>query len=395
MTDNVYWIWFQLVFGVGSRRSELMMNFFDNPKMIFDGIGTGKRIAQMLLPQEIEAAKTAMEQAKVIEARTLKKKCAIITPDSEAYPDLLKDIFSKPAVLYVKGDLSCLEKRLSIAMVGSRKPSEYGLKAAYKLSFSLAQYGAVIVSGLANGIDAECHRAAVEAGSQTIGILGCGIDIDYPLKSAELKRAISENGAVVTEYPLGYEPRPFNFPVRNRIISGMSHGVVVVEAGISSGSLITVDHALEQGRDVFAVPGDIFDEGHEGANKLIKDGAKLAAGHMDILEEYSHIIEKGKAKSKAPKIFEYENKPVSKKKNAEKPKPKAKPAPEIIRKAVPSEISGNAKTVYGKIEAEPALVESIAAWTGMEIKDILVSLTELEIYGLIQIYPGRKFGLKQ
>ena len=209
---------------------------------------------------------------------------AVTWHDSE-YPPRLKEVYDLPPVLYVRGTLLPEDER-SVAVVGTRRPSAYGREVAYRLTSDLARSGIVIVSGLARGIDAGAHRAALEAGQRTIAVMGSGLDVMYPREHAGLADEIAQNGAVISEHPLGVRPSSQNFPRRNRIMSGMTLGTVVAEAGFGSGALITARHALEQNREVFAVPGNIFSPGSAGANRLIKDSAaKLISDHLDVLEE--------------------------------------------------------------------------------------------------------------
>ena len=382
--DCVYWIWFQLVFGIGTRRAELFMNYFDNPKQIFDGIKLRNRVSGMLEEKELIKSDAAFIEAEGIKRRTLKKGVDIITPEDNAYPALLSQIYSKPAVLYVKGDLSGMNGRLAIAMVGSRKYSEYGKEASAWIAKGLARGGAVVVSGLAHGIDTECHRAALQAGGKSIGIMGCGIDVDYPKGNADLKRMISENGAVVTEYPLKTEPKAMNFPIRNRIVSGMCHGVVVVEADLLSGSLLTAGHALEQGRDIFAVPGSIFSERERGTHRLIRDGAKLTEHAQDIFDEYEYLGLWKNVREEHSQI----TLPIM----AEVPQKPQKPAA-IGVQSLPEGLSSDAKTVYNILTEETVTVDTITEHSGLDVSKVLTAVTELEIYGLVTGHPGRKFSI--
>lgn len=215
--------------------------------------------------------------------------------DSE-YPDLLREIQDPPPVLFIKGQWPLIldNSTLTIAMVGSRESSEYGTRAAEALAHGLAEKGAVVVSGMARGIDCAAHRGALDGGGKTIAVLGSGLLNVYPKSNLSIFERISTNGAILSEFPPNLKAKPFNFPRRNRIISGMSRGVVVVEAGMKSGSLITVDYALSQGRDVFAVPGNINSLSSKGSNFLIKQGAKIVLCPSDILEEYGVIEEDGR-----------------------------------------------------------------------------------------------------
>ncbi|MGB9839438.1 DNA-processing protein DprA [Thermovenabulum sp.] len=213
-----------------------------------------------------------------------KKGCTIITIDDKDYPQLLKEIYDPPLVIYVKGKKELLKKE-SIAIVGTRKPTEYGKKVAEELAAKLAKRNLNIISGLAKGIDSFAHKGALKVEGSTVAVLGTGIDIIYPPENNKLFQEIAEKGAIITSFPVGTEPLPYNFPARNRIISGLSLGVVVVEAGERSGALITADFALEQGREVFAVPGMIYSPMSKGPHKLIKQGAKLVENDEDVLME--------------------------------------------------------------------------------------------------------------
>lgn len=208
----------------------------------------------------------------------------ILTISDDEYPELLKYITDPPLVLYCRG---MIPRSNSIAIVGSRKASGYGIETARKMAFNLALSDICIVSGMARGIDTAAHTGALEAGGKTVAVLGCGVDVTYPPENSGLMERIAESGAVISEYPPGTPPSTFNFPGRNRIISGMSVGTLIVEAGMKSGSLITANYALEQGRDVFAVPGNINNYNSMGTNRLIKDGAKMVLDVDDILDELS------------------------------------------------------------------------------------------------------------
>ncbi len=208
----------------------------------------------------------------------------IVHAGSPRFPSILDDIPDPPAILFLRGDLGRFSSIPSVAVIGSRRASQYGLRAARALASGIASRGVGIVSGMARGIDGEAHRGCLEVGGSTIAVLGCGIDVVYPREHAGLAEEIAANGALVTEFPPGTRPEAFNFPRRNRLISGFSRALVVVEAGDRSGTMITVDAALEQGRDVFAVPGEITRTGSRGTNRLLREGAMVATCPGDILE---------------------------------------------------------------------------------------------------------------
>jgi DNA processing protein len=209
------------------------------------------------------------------------------------YPEMLRNIGNPPFLLYYKGDIE-VSRQMCLAVVGSRKATLYGKNTARKIGNELGAKNIVVVSGMARGIDTEAHRGALDAGAKTIAVLGSGLNILYPRENARLFEEICLSGVVLSEFPLDVQPEPGNFPMRNRIISGLSRGVIVVEAQRKSGALITADFALEQGRDVFAVPGPINASNSEGTNNLIKQGAKLTSCIEDILEEYYDIAKEDK-----------------------------------------------------------------------------------------------------
>ena len=218
-------------------------------------------------------------------AKATKASAVVLTPSSAHYPNQLKHIYDPPMVLYVKGNVAALSGE-GIAVIGTRHPTPYGLGMAERLAFDLAQRGFVILSGMARGVDTAAHRGAVHAKGKTVAVFGTGVDTFYPRENAKLADQILENGgALISEFPMGIGPKPENFPIRNRIISGLSFGVLVVEAGEYSGTRITARCALEQGRDVYAVPGNVTNKLAWGPNTLIKQGAKLVATWEDIWEE--------------------------------------------------------------------------------------------------------------
>lgn len=214
----------------------------------------------------------------------------IISYFDELYPPLLRQLSDAPIALYVFGELPSSDK-FHVAVVGTRRPSDYGRQVAYRLAYEFASLGAVVVSGMAIGIDGAAHQGAIDAGGKTIAVLGCGIDVVYPRSHAKLREQIISNGAIISEFPLGTMPQAWHFPVRNRIISGMTLATVVVEAPEGSGALLTADWALEQGREVFVVPGPITNPNFRGNHQLIKEGAQVIESARDVFEVLSIPIE--------------------------------------------------------------------------------------------------------
>jgi len=287
MGDKKYCIWLSGLPQIGSRKYISLIKYFGSAKRVFESDRNELLESGILNEKIVDIIVTKRNIDKI--HRYLKKlkenDIKVYTIEEEEYPENLKNIYDPPPVLYVKGSLQASDVN-SIAVVGSRKASDYGLKTAEKLGMELAEAGITVVSGMALGIDSAAHRGALKAGGRTIAVFACGLNHIYPRSGYSLAKEIVKNGAIISEYPLGIEAIPQNFPARNRIISGMSKGVVIVEASEKSGSLITAEFALEQGRDVFAVPGNIGKPNSTGTNALIKEGAKLVTCADDILEEY-------------------------------------------------------------------------------------------------------------
>jgi DNA processing protein len=283
------WLTLHLAPGLGAASCRRLIDHFGGPGPVLTA--PASRLAQVPgLRREAVAALAAIRtddiagRAAVELDRTVRHGIELVTWDDDEYPDLLRTIHNPPMVLYIKGSIAAL-KAPGIGMVGSRAATDYGREIAHRFAHSLTRQGFVIISGLALGIDAAAHEGAIAAGGRTVAVLGCGLDREYPPENRGLSREIATCGALISEYPLGTSPDSFRFPARNRIISGLALGVVVVEASKRSGSLITAQHALEQGREVFAVPGRVDSVKSAGSHWLLQQGAKLAHSIADIIEE--------------------------------------------------------------------------------------------------------------
>lgn len=281
-----YWVAFSRIPGIGRVRFKMLESFFGSLRGAWES-GAGALRAAGLDSRTISSITSRRPKidpdAEL--SRIVESDIKALTWDDDAYPPRLKEIYDVPPVLYVKGGLLPEDER-SVAVVGTRRPTPYGRQVAGRLTYDIAGAGVTVVSGLARGIDAIAHKAALDAGGRTIAVMGSGIDIIYPREHGLLADQIVENGALVSEHPLGTRPDSRNFPRRNRILSGMTLGTVVIEAGDGSGALITARHSLDENREVFAVPGNIFSPGSSGVNRLIRDGsAKLVIDYTDVLEE--------------------------------------------------------------------------------------------------------------
>ncbi|HWP98570.1 MAG TPA: DNA-processing protein DprA [Syntrophomonadaceae bacterium] len=286
-----------------------------------------------------------------------KQPMSLVTWDDPEYPEALKHIAQKPYLLYYRGRLDCLQV-LCVAVVGSRRPTAYGRRTAHCLGQDMASRQVTVVSGLARGIDTEAHKGAIEGKGFTAAVLGSGIDVMYPRENRRLFDEVCEEGLVVSEFPPGTPPDARNFPRRNRIISGLSRGVVVVEARSRSGALITADFALEQGRDVFAVPGPIGSENSVGTNRLIQQGAKLITGSEDVLEEYLQVKNVAEPGLRQPQLLMLDR---------------------------------NEEEVLQCIGYEPVHMDDLLAMANMGIGALSTLLLKLELGGLVCSLPGKYY----
>ncbi|MBQ5884693.1 MAG: DNA-processing protein DprA [Clostridia bacterium] len=398
-----YWLWLQCALGAGAKTDELLA-YFETPEKMYNAGSNEWRLSGLLTDKKINSLKSISPSETGPIFRECKSKgYSIITPDNVNYPERFKQLKDMPLALYSLGDASVLKDSVSIGIVGTRNASNYGIETAQKLSFALASCGVTIVSGGALGIDSEAHAGAMLAKGRTVAFLGCGLSFDYLKENASLRRAITKYGAVVSEFAPFTSASRTTFPIRNRLISGLTLGTVVIEAGIKSGSLITANYALEQGKDVFAVPGDIVRSSFDGANHLIKNGAKPVFSVMDILSEYEYLygdlIDFSKADvslSQLPYV-EYRKKSEKKasqntvvKKEIEKVKEKAKEEVKE-KKELDDSFSEDAKKVYSVLSENPIHVDDILRKTSLKMNDVLSALTELEIMGEIVSAEGKKY----
>lgn len=296
--------------------------------------------------------------------RTRDAGVTLVRYGDEEYPARLRDIADPPPLLYVKGSLSGADER-AVAIVGSRSSSDYGRRVARDLARGLALYGFTVVSGMARGIDGMAHEAALNAGGRTLAVLGSGVERAYPPEHEALYQRIAAGGAVISELPMGSKPLAFNFPARNRLISGMSLGVVVVEATAKSGSLITASMATDQGREVFAVPGEIGSSRSRGAHQLIRQGAKLVESVNDIIDEI------------APQL-------------ARQPGAEAKPA-----RALPEDSGAAARQIFALLQEQSLQVDEIIERSGLVPAQVLGILLDLELQGYLQQLPGKVYTVER
>lgn len=298
-----YFIALSQVPGVGSKRFKILLENFESAEKVWKAADkTLQQILDKSVYNSFSQFRSETDPQKLLK-EILDKDIKVVTLSDENYPILLKQIFDPPPVLYVRGQI-LPQDFTALAVVGTRRITTYGKEVTSMLVRDLAQFKLTIVSGLARGVDSLAHQVALESGSRTIAVLGCGVDIVYPVQNKSLAMEIIKNGALVSEYPPGTEPLPGYFPARNRIISGMSLGVLITEADEKSGSLITAGFALEQNREVFAVPGPIYSKLSLGPTGLIKQGAKLVSRAEDIIEELNLGGQKIKSKGQEKPLGE-------------------------------------------------------------------------------------------
>ena len=362
-----YFIRLSLALGFGTPKVKVLTSIYPNIADLFNGGEREWRLSGVLSAKDIAALEaTPLQKAYEVIARCNELGISIVSLDDPSYPAKLKDIYDPPAVLYMKGHMPDFERQLSIAVVGTRNATAYGKMASHVIAGSLAKVGVVIISGGAMGIDSISHTAALETGGVTVCVLGCGVNYPYLMSNAQLRKSIAERGAVISEYPPDHPPGKYTFPERNRIISGLSDGVLVVEAGEKSGSLITARTALEQNRDVFAVMGNITSPYSQGTNALIKDGAIPVTDYTDIISYYPQFSLEGEPDDLVQEI------PVHK---------------------TDIDVSDEALKVYHAVTAEPVHIDTITSASGLPVRAVLQALTELELGGLIRADKGRMYRL--
>ena len=378
--DEKYWIALKSIDGVGSVGFKNLVDALGHPRNVFKAPlktltvipGIGPKIAANINDfNSWHNTEEELERLKNYDA-------TLITYQDSLYPRGLLNIYDLPPFLYVKGRLK--EDDISIAVVGSRMASTYGKFSTERLCRELAINGITVVSGMARGIDSAAHRGALAGKGRTIAVLGCGLDTVYPPENQELYEQIVSKGAVITEYPFGTPPSGSNFPARNRIISGISLGVVVVEANEKSGSLITARLALDQGREVFAVPGSIDSAGSRGTHKLIKQGAKLIENVRDILDE---ILPQVEIRSKDDRPEES----ILPQDKGEEARPE--------ERSVAGGLTDTEKSILQSISSKALDIDSIITSTGLKPNEVLNILLTLELRGIIKQLPGKKFMYKE
>ncbi len=413
--NEKYYIWLLKCMGAGNKHSNTALEAYNydikklykdcKEKTLKDNTGITKSEFKKLYETDISVADEVLEAYSRFRPK-------IVTLEDEDYPKGLRDIFNPPILLFVVGDISEVNSEMLITVVGTRRESMYGRRACELICSEIASVGFSIVSGLANGGDTTAHITALKCGAKTYGFLACGLDVNYPYGKSGLKNVIIKHGAVITEFLPGTPPEPNNFHIRNRLMSGMSLGTLVVEAPKKSGTMITAHCAVEQGRDVFAVPSSIFFFNGRGVNQLIKEGAKPVKDGLDIIEEYIiayperidskfkriDYIEKAKLNKKEEESLDNKSKIKAKK---EAQKELSKMAKSVMKSPVLSfeeavgdnEILKNdeiAKRVYNYLKLTPYTDNELAIMMNIPLQKLLTSVTKLEMAGIVSKDTNRK-----
>lgn len=381
-----YWLWLTNLRGVRNQTRLALLRHFSTPEDIFYADPEELALAEGITRGEIDAlGDHALASADRILAECQKLGLGILTLQDAAYPGRLKNIYDPPCVLYTRGRLPAVDEEAAVAVVGTRSCTPYGVTAAEKLGYGLAAGGAVVLSGLAQGIDAAAARGALRAGGTVIGVAGNGLDVKYPHENRYLYDDVAAAGVLVSEYPPGTRPLGSNFPARNRILSGLSLAVLVVEAPERSGALITAETALEQGRDVFAVPGPIDAPNSIGCNRLIRSGAGLVEDAWDILSEYEARFPQKLRQTKAkeePAVLGYQAR------QREDP-PKA--VPPTLDPAERGLTDDQIALLRLLPDEEPMQVDDLIEESGIPTRRVLSALTLLEIEDLVKQHSGKRY----
>lgn len=427
MDNRLLWVWLSLACTPGSQTFKKLYDKFGSVEAIYEA--TDKQINSAINPRSSDRAAVTekeLDKAKAVLDFCISKQVGIVTYEDDAYPKTLRSIVNPPVLLYYRGSLPDFNKYISIGVVGTRKLSSYGRKCAYELSYDLACSGAIIVSGMAKGIDGVAHTAALAAGMPTVAVLGSGINVCYPKEHLQLAREIVKCGCVITEYPPFAKPLGFHFPCRNRIISGIPQGVLLIEGTERSGALITATRAKEQGKLVYAVPGNVGSKNSEASNIMLKDGAKLTTCAEDIISDFENhgeaLLNRFKLKEHRPDLYEAMRNSGASAITADDfsftPKIKRPPvgidnapttgatlrvaaAPELKKSEPNTEeapafgFDKIALTVYKRIpEGVECSFESLAG-DGIDVRDVAKAVLKLQIGGFVTVYPGdtvaRKF----
>lgn len=403
-------LWLVMVFGAGSPRIWKALHRYGSPQKAVEVLQKPESDAALHLPEHTlrRIRQTGEAQVEEMLARCEKLRLSILWYGDEAYPPQLLSIVNPPVLLFYQGDSSLLQEHLLLTIVGTRNPSPYSLQVEKTICHDLVQMGFVPVTGYAVGIDITANRCALEADKPSIALMGCGLDVAYPQPHANLKYEIARRGLILSEFLPGTSPAPSNFPLRNRVLSGLSMGTFVIQAPARSGALITADNAMEQGRDVFCIPpADIFDKRYMGVIKYLRDGAIPVFDSRDIVYEYytshAHMIgasalydeTREKSESSVMTLGESDalQQPSRRKQRPPEPEIPEETEPDPAIDPMPEEeLEGLAGEILSLLQRQRVMhMDQIAAELEVSMEELTTTLTELELYGKLERLPGKQF----
>lgn len=419
---RIHWIWLATRAGLADRAKVALLESFRDAEDIFFADSSAYGCVEGITEDAQASLRDKdLTQAEEILGECARKRIHILTYRDAAYPARLKNISDPPVVLYYKGQLPDLDALPLVGVVGTRSASAYGLGVAKRMGYQIAACGGIVVSGMAYGIDGMAMRGALTAGAPVVGILGCGADVVYPVSNRSLFTDVERNGCLLTEFPPGTPPAKWNFPKRNRLISGLSCGVLVVEAPVKSGALITARQAMDQGRDVFVVPGNIDVDSCKGSNALLRDGAIAVSSGWDVMSEYQALypdkirdytaasqqtaypdeVEAVRAEAERPAL-KVAQKPllwdkIKREKSPRKKKEidKGDPSPYIDAEEKLPALTEQEEQVIALVRQGYTLVDDILAGAALPVSTVLAALTMLEVKGVITRLPGKRVALKK
>ena len=393
MSALKFWVWLTEQNRLGGPARQALLEHFGSPEEVYYAEPGDLLQVEGITADQVQALENkSLDRAQSILEECARKDIFLLTAQDALYPQRLKNIYDPPLLLYGRGSMPLFDEEAAVAVVGTRSCSPYGIRTAERFGFEMSKQGGLVVSGLARGIDAASQLGALRAGGLTAAVLGCGVDVVYPPENDRLYEDVAASGVLLSEYPPGAEPFGWHFPARNRILSGLCLATLVVEAPEKSGALITAATALEQGRDVFAIPGPLDAEGSVGCNRLIRDGAGLATESWDILREYQsrypHKLhpdgEKLPPLPKKSEIFYPER--------SKKPKVASSGLPIInVRRNAEGLTDDQIKVLRILDDKEPMLTDDIALRANVPVRRILSAVTMLEIDGYTRQEGLRKF----
>ncbi len=426
--EKLFSVWLSLCVGIANSEYPSLLAQFGSAYALFGAEESEIEALDISDSLKGRLCNKSLDEAYGILEFCQKHEVGILSYTDPSYPSVLRAIKAPPCVLYYKGKLPDFERQLFISMVGTRSMSEYGKEMAYRIAYELASTGVVVVSGMALGVDAACAVGALSAKGCTVAVLGCGIDVPYPRQHERLMHAIAQNGLVLTEFPPSTPPRGYHFPLRNRIISALGAGTLVVEADLGSGALITAREAIVQGKDIYAVPGNVTDPNTSGTNALIRDGAAVALGARDILQNYAFLYRDSvdtarlmraqersdpdpaafarygvglpAASAPAKSVREVRGEQNAQKQEIQKKKaPEKAPEPKLPEQPAAQErqddsakvleaFSQRQRDMFAQIPLDKAISADWLVRCGYPTHEVMTALTMFEIKGLLQSLPG-------